>query len=128
MGKKATILAVVIGFALASVMAMAAAKAPDSVDLKKYVDKRPLAKFDHKKHVEVHKAECKACHHEMKKEDDKVQSCGTQGCHVAQTEGKKLGLTGVKNAFHDGCWPCHKKENAAGKKAPVKCDDCHVKA
>jgi hypothetical protein len=128
MGRKAIILASVVGFMLAGLIAIAAGpQSPESVDLGKYVDKRPKSKFDHKKHVEVIKLECKRCHHTMKEGDTAVQGCNAQGCHVAAAEGKKLGLTGMKNAFHGLCVECHKKEKEAGKKSPTACNDCHVK-
>lgn len=42
--------------------------------------------------------------------------------------------SGGEAAFHDvkgesgTCIDCHKKENASGKKAPLKCQECHKKA
>ena len=41
--------------------------------------------------------------------------------------------TRLQAAFHDvkaqsgTCIDCHKKENAKGKKAPLKCQECHKK-
>ena len=128
MWKKATILAVAIGFMLAGFMAIAAGpQSPESVDLGKYADKRPKVKFDHKEHVDVIKVECKTCHHTMKEGDTIVQTCNAQECHGPTAEGKKLALTGMKNAFHGLCLECHKKEKAAGKKSPTMCNDCHKK-
>lgn len=128
MWKKATVLASVVGFMLAGLIAIASGPpSPDTVDLGKYADKRPKSKFDHKKHVEAVKIDCKTCHHTMKEGDTVVESCSAKGCHAAATEGKKLGLTGTKNAFHGQCVECHKKEKAAGKNPPTACTDCHVK-
>ncbi len=127
MWKKATIIALAIGFVFAGVMAIASGpQVPEKVDLGKYAAKRPKVNFDHNNHVEVIKVECKVCHHTMK-EGEEIKSCNAQGCHVAKTEGKKLGLTGMKNAFHGKCLTCHKKEKKAGKKSPTKCSECHVK-
>ncbi|MBW2146479.1 MAG: cytochrome c3 family protein [Deltaproteobacteria bacterium] len=127
MWKKAMILALVVGFAFAGVMAIAAdPKVPDSVDLGKYAKKRPKAVFDHNKHVDDIKIDCNSCHHTMK-EAEPVKTCNAQGCHGEKKEGDKPGLTGMKNAFHGSCLACHKKQKKAGKKSPTKCSACHVK-
>jgi hypothetical protein len=33
----------------------------------------------------------------------------------------------LKEAMHKNCIDCHKKEKAAGKKAPTMCNECHKK-
>ncbi len=79
---------------------------------------KPPVPFDHKAHAEKRAKDCKTCHH--KDEAGKEQKCSA--CHKATAEGKTVSL---KDAYHTTCKDCHKKD--ASKKAPVKCDGCHVK-
>lgn len=87
--------------------------------------KKP-ATFPHKAHQE--KLQCADCHHTQNAD-------GTQGPYVAGEEkpceschndtmaNKKL--NSFKNAAHANCKECHK--NDPNKKAPTKCNGCHVK-
>jgi class III cytochrome C family protein len=90
-------------------------------------------KFDHKVHAHDRAAgKCETCHHASKPEKplaSKQQKC--QDCHTkAATAPMK---TAARGAFHDPmakagtCVTCHNEQNAKGKKAPVKCQDCHKK-
>jgi hypothetical protein len=62
----------------------------------------------------------------MKGEYQKCQDCHTK----AATAPMK---TNTQRAFHDAtakkgtCVDCHTAENAKGKKAPTKCNECHKK-
>lgn len=70
--------------------------------------------FSHAKH----KAQaCAKCHH---KEKDGKKEVACHECHKAQKEGN---TPKAKDAFHDSCKGCHKKD----KKGPTKCNDCHKK-
>lgn len=99
--------------------------------------------LSHKKHVDEYKAKCGDCHHDSKgkplanlKAGSNVQKCSE--CH--KKPGKKPSggakLTDQQKreyhaeAVHDNCIGCHKDFNknagkAAGKKAPISCNDCH---
>ena len=89
-------------------------------------------KFDHAAHQKVVGDKCDTCHHASKPERAaKARQERCQNCHTkVATPPMK---TKAQAAFHDPmarkgtCIDCHLKENAAGKKAPVKCLDCHKK-
>jgi hypothetical protein len=86
--------------------------------------------FDHAAHVKVGK--CADCHHASKpqKPSKGFEKCGD--CHTKA--GAAPVTTKLQAAFHNPtatagtCIDCHKKQVAAGKKAPAKCADCHKKA
>jgi hypothetical protein len=89
-------------------------------------------KFEHKKHVERAGNKCETCHHASKPEKPLKEK--TQACTDCHTKPPQAGMKTAKQAaFHDAtakagtCIDCHKKENAAAKKAPLKCPDCHKK-
>lgn len=124
----AVALAVAFGFSTAM---QAQEKAPGVVILKG----NPMGgvKFDHAAHQKAAANKCETCHHASKAEKPmkgKQEKC--QDCHSkAATAPMK---TTAKLAFHDNmaksgiCIDCHVKQNAAGKKAPTKCTECHVKS
>jgi hypothetical protein len=106
-----------------------AKKAPDSVVLKG----APMGgvKFDHKAHVTAAK-KCDTCHHASKPE--KANAAPQQNCTDCHTKVAAAPMkTKLQAAFHNPaatagvCIDCHKTSAAAGKKAPVKCADCHKK-
>jgi len=87
-------------------------------------------KFDHKKHAA---AKCETCHHASKPEKpSKAAHEACADCHTTPATAPMK--TKLQAAFHNPaaqsgvCIDCHKKEVAAGKKAPTKCAECHVKA
>jgi hypothetical protein len=89
-------------------------------------------KFPHAAHARLVGAGCDRCHHASKPEKppaSKYQNC--QDCHTKVATAPMK--TKAQAAFHDPmakkgiCIDCHLKENATGKKAPVKCLDCHRK-
>jgi len=89
-------------------------------------------KFDHAAHAKLSGDKCETCHHASKPEkpakaaQEKCQSCHTKTATAPMK-------TYAKIAFHDSaakagtCINCHAKEVAAGKKAPLKCVECHKK-
>ena len=88
--------------------------------------------FDHGKHAGELKVACAVCHHPTRPEKPLVavhQSC--RQCHT--TPATAPVKTSLQAAFHDPraatgtCIDCHRKAGA-GKKAPVKCLECHVRA
>jgi hypothetical protein len=90
-------------------------------------------KFDHTAHQKAAANKCETCHHASKAEKPmkgKQENC--QDCHTKAAAAPMK--TNAKLAFHDAmakkgvCIDCHVKEVAAGKKAPTKCNECHVKA
>lgn len=114
------------------VVTMAQEKAPGTVVLKG----APMGgvKFNHTAHEAAAggAAKCDTCHHASKPEkpatakQEKCQTCHTK---VATAPMK----TKTQTAFHDAmakkgtCIDCHTKSLAAGKKVPVKCNECHKK-
>jgi Zn finger protein HypA/HybF involved in hydrogenase expression len=89
-------------------------------------------KFEHKLHTARAANKCETCHHASKPE--KAATAPQQACTDCHTKPPQPGMkTGLQAAFHNPlaqagtCIDCHKKEAAAGKKAPVKCMDCHKK-
>jgi hypothetical protein len=141
-GRKWITCGILIAFVVAvgAFLAIAAEKAPDTVDFKTSVWPTPTKSnvaFTHKKHSEEYKVACTQCHHVMKdgkntwKEGDAVERCDK--CHTEATiqgekklppDQQKLNL---KLAFHNQCIPCHQKEKKAkaDTKAPVTCAQCH---
>jgi hypothetical protein len=89
-------------------------------------------KFDHASHLKV-AGKCDVCHHAskpakpLKSPQEACTDCHTRPATPPMT-------TNLQAAFHNPtatvglCIDCHKKENGAGKAAPVKCADCHQKA
>lgn len=89
-------------------------------------------KFDHTSHLKV-AAKCDVCHHASKPEKPlKSPQEACTDCHTRPATPPVT--TNLQGAFHNPtataglCIDCHKKQNAAGKAAPVKCADCHQKA
>ncbi len=115
-----------------SVAAQAKKKAePDTVILKE----APIGgvKLLHKAHVEYAAKKCETCHHASKPE--KANTAPQQACRDCHTKTAAAPMkTKLQAAFHNptaqagNCIACHKTENAKGKKAPVKCAECHKKA
>jgi hypothetical protein len=129
--------ALIVSSALALTFAVAtprvsgqAPKEPDSVILKG----APMGgvKFEHRLHAKDRQVKCQSCHHPSKaakpakSEHQKCTDCHTK---VAAAPMK----VNTRDAFHDAmakkglCVDCHATENGKGKKAPVKCLDCHKK-
>lgn len=122
-----------IGAAMAiSMPVMGTNTAPDMVILKG----NPMGgvKFNHALHAKERSAnKCESCHHAAKAE--KAAKSKTETCADCHTKAVAAPMkTNYKSAFHDAmakkgtCIDCHVAENAKGKKAPVKCADCHQKA
>lgn len=89
--------------------------------------------FNHKAHAVDRKIACTTCHHASKPEKPlkaPQEACGD--CHTKVATPPVT--TKLQAAFHNPmakaglCIDCHVKENAAGKKAPTKCMECHKKA
>lgn len=85
-------------------------------------------KFLHSQHPQA----CTTCHHASKPE--KPAKSATQPCADCHTKTATAPMkTKLQAAFHNPtatagvCTDCHKKQVAAGKKAPTKCADCHKK-
>lgn len=114
----------------APVVTAQAPKEPTSVILKG----APLGgvKLDHAAHAKTHKVACTTCHHASMKEKPATgehQKCADCHTKVAAAPMK----TNYRSAFHDPmakaglCVTCHMDQNTKGKKAPVKCNECHKK-
>jgi hypothetical protein len=88
--------------------------------------------FQHKSHDARAGGKCQVCHHASKPE--KPETRPNQACRECHTKPPSGGMkTSRQAAFHQStaqsgtCIDCHKKEVAAGKKAPLKCAECHLK-
>lgn len=124
-------LVVIIGLMLIlAVTSYAAETAPGTVILKG----APMGgvKFDHKAH-EGRGVKCETCHHASKPE--KALASAHQKCQDCHTTTPTAPMkTKAQAAFHNPaatagiCIDCHKAEDAKGKKAPMKCMECHQKA
>ena len=128
--KKTVLYTIAIAFVL-SIFAVSFATTEDvgkaEMTLKTKAGKKP-AKFPHAKHQEFLK--CGDCHHGAADGKQvaytKSQKIGTcESCHNDSMTNAKL--NSFKNAAHANCKACHKKEAKAGKKAPTKCNGCHLK-
>ncbi|MBP1596253.1 MAG: Cytochrome c, class conserved region [Acidobacteria bacterium] len=120
----------VLGFGF-MVAVQAQEKAPEVVILKG----NPMGgvKFNHTAHATKTGDKCDTCHHAsqaakpLKTPHQKCQDCHTKAVAAPMKTTSRL-------AFHDAmakagtCIGCHAKEAAAGKKAPLKCVECHQKA
>jgi hypothetical protein len=125
-------MALALGAAFAAPRLIAQApKEPETVILKG----SPLGgvKFEHKLHSKDRAIKCTACHHASKPE--KAMTSANQRCQDCHTKPPVAPMkTGLPAAFHDPmvkkgtCVDCHVAEVAKGKKAPVKCNECHIKA
>jgi nitrate/TMAO reductase-like tetraheme cytochrome c subunit len=89
-------------------------------------------KFEHKLHVARAEGKCVTCHHASKPE--KPLKAAQEACTDCHTKPPQAGMTtGLPDAFHKPgaaagtCIDCHKLQDAQGKKAPIKCMDCHKK-
>ncbi len=108
---------------LAALLAAGSALAVDPPkDTRTFETKQGNVAFQHTKHLAAG-MECGACHHggEQKK-------CRT--CHGKDVQGKAVKIyDAVHNkTLEHSCLACHAKTVAAGRKAPVECKACHVKA
>jgi hypothetical protein len=90
-------------------------------------------KFMHKAHVDRVGGKCETCHHPSRPE--KPATAPQQACRDCHTKPAVPPMkTITQAAFHNPlaksgtCIDCHLKENAAGKKAPTKCTECHKKS
>jgi hypothetical protein len=88
--------------------------------------------LDHAAHANTHKVACTTCHHPSLKEKpakSEYQKCSDCHTKVATAPMK----TNYRGAFHDApaksglCVTCHMEESKKGKKAPIKCNECHKK-
>ena len=121
--------AVAVALSMSGVVS-AQEKAPGTVVLKG----NPMGgvKFDHAKHSKMEGVKCEQCHHASKTEHPGKQA--HEACFDCHTKAATAPMkTGTQGAFHVAmakggtCIDCHVKQNAAGKKAPTKCAECHKK-
>ncbi|MEJ5226727.1 cytochrome c3 family protein [Thermodesulfovibrio sp.] len=126
--KKGLIILTLAMFLLAISIVYAQQKPQDVYKLHWEGAKFPPTEFNHKKHAENYKIDCKTCHHTDANPAEKATKCIE--CHDPQGEkaAEKGGGIKAMDAYHKQCIDCHKKENEAGKAAPTKCNDCHKKA
>ena len=89
-------------------------------------------KFLHTAHSKDRAIKCETCHHAAKA--DSPLPASEPRCTACHTQVAKPPMkTKRQAAFHNAaatagiCIDCHKTENAKGKKAPVKCLECHQK-
>lgn len=119
MKKPAVLLSTVLVFLAAATIAFAY-HGPETIELNAAQDKMGAVQFNHHKHQDRVEMDCLVCHHTEAKGATELKPCSE--CH-----GKVDGAPDYKTAMHKGCQGCHKEQKAAGKNAPTKCTECHVK-
>jgi hypothetical protein len=89
-------------------------------------------RLDHKLHAQRAGNTCTTCHHPSRQQ--KPATAPQQACSDCHTKTPSPPMkTRYQAAFHNPtaqsgtCIDCHKAENAKGKKAPLKCAECHRK-
>lgn len=89
-------------------------------------------RLDHKAHGQHANNDCATCHHPSKPQ--KPATAPQQACSDCHTKTATAPMkTRLQAAFHDPmaksgtCIDCHRKQNAKGRKAPLKCQECHKK-
>ena len=89
-------------------------------------------RLEHKLHAERAGNDCTVCHHPSKPQKPAKEL--NQACSDCHTKAAAAPMkTRYQAAFHNPtaqsgtCVDCHKAENAKGKKAPLKCQECHKK-
>lgn len=89
-------------------------------------------RLDHKLHAQRAGNSCTTCHHPSRQQ--KPATAPQQACSDCHTKTPSPPMkTRYQAAFHNPtaqsgtCIDCHKAENAKGKKAPLKCAECHRK-
>jgi hypothetical protein len=121
---RAFIIVLLVAFfcVVATGVAKAEKKMPDTAVLKLEGAKLGPVTFSHITHSGKAKIDCAVCHHKDKnpKEPEKCETC-----HLLKEVKEKAPPT--KDAFHTKCQTCHKENVAKGGGAPVKCNDCHKK-
>ncbi len=98
-----------------------AGQGPEVVSIDKFKKAMAPVEFQHHKHQERADGKCTSCHHKAEEGNMAPKACSE--CHAA----KAGDAPSYKDAMHKRCQGCHKEQNAAGKKAPVKCNECHKK-
>jgi hypothetical protein len=89
-------------------------------------------KFPHAVHSKMAGTPCTTCHHASKAEKAYAAKVTHEACGDCHTKPAVAPMKTV-NPFHVAmaksglCIDCHVKQNAAGKKAPTKCGECHKK-
>jgi hypothetical protein len=124
------VLSVIVIAAFMTGVASAQVKAPDTVILKG----NPMGgvKFPHAQHAKMAGTPCTTCHHASKTEKPYAAKVTHEACGDCHTKPAVAPMKTV-NPFHVAmakgglCIDCHVKQDAAGKKAPTKCTECHKK-
>lgn len=89
-------------------------------------------KYPHAVHSKMAGTPCTTCHHASKPEKAYPAKVAHEACGDCHTKPAVAPMKTV-NPFHVAmakgglCIDCHIKQNAAGKKAPTKCMECHKK-
>ncbi len=89
--------------------------------------------FQHSLHVERAGNRCATCHHPSKRA--KPLRAPQQACEDCHTRRPAPPMkTSLQGAFHNPtataglCIDCHKLSNARGKRAPLRCMECHKRS
>ncbi len=98
-----------------------AAQGPEVISIDKVKKAMAPIEFQHHKHQERVEGKCTTCHHTEKEGETALKACSE--CHAAAA----AEAPSYKDAMHKRCQGCHKEQNASGKSAPVKCNECHKK-
>jgi hypothetical protein len=110
----------VVALLLIGGYALADKTPPDTATLTEEGAKLGPVPFPHKAHADKEKIDCAKCHHK-EKDMKEVQKCSA--CHLPKEVKDNAPI--AKDAYHKNCQTCHKEAAEKGKKAPVKCNECH---
>ncbi len=119
MKKTALSLIAVLAFITVATLSFAG-EGPEVIEINKGQKSMAPVSFKHHEHQTRVDGDCLKCHHTEKAGEKALKPCSD--CH-----GKDEAAPNYKDAMHKGCQPCHKEQAAAGKAAPTKCKECHVK-
>jgi predicted CXXCH cytochrome family protein len=123
--KKATILLVAIALCIgvsASSETAAVGKVPKDLVLGSLSRIYEPVRFNHSEHVST-AGGCADCHHQHG--SIQVNACGE--CHPASERPGSIARRGLKDAYHQACFKCHKNDVGSGVKNLTGCTEmCHV--
>jgi predicted CXXCH cytochrome family protein len=116
---KLVLISIILLFVLGDAMGVEVSIGPEKIILQTESARKPAA-FPHRQHQESFG--CTYCHH-AKDEIMVIDKC--ENCHNLDISNPEV--NSFKKAAHKMCKDCHKRVNAQGKEAPIKCSGCHIK-
>lgn len=110
-------------FSIGLVVAAEPDKGPEKITIDTNKSGKRVPDFGHWAHMEMEAVGgCTTCHHTIE-EGETPKACGA--CHKdPKDKDPETGAPGFKDAFHDNCTGCHKKQE---DKKLRRCTTCHPK-